>query len=122
MHHGLPSSWRCTEWFDASKLSSIAYRFGLGPILHVRWATRIYKAQPVQQVHDLSIVLLERLRSDSSLVTHGTDSLQDDWESAQDAAAFQYLPIFFGETQPSQQTERIDACHCSQTGGYVTVL
>ena len=114
MHHGLSPSCRCTEWLDAIKLSSIAYRFGLGPILDVWWEARICKAQPVQQVHDLSIVLLERLRSDSSLVTHEAVSLQDDWESGLEIAAFQYLPMFFGETQLSQQTERIDACRCSQ--------
>ncbi len=111
MRDGLSPSCRCTEWLDAIKLSSIAYRFGLGPILGVWWEARICKAQPV---HDLSIVMLERLRSDSSLVTHEAVSLQDDWESRLEIAAFQYLPMFFGETQLSQQTERIDACHCSQ--------
>jgi len=112
---GLPPSCRCTEWLDAIKLSSIAYRFGLGPILGVWWEARICKAQPVQQVHDLNTVMLERLRSDSSLVTHEAVSLQDHWESGLEIAAFQYLPMFFGETQLPQQTERIDACHCSQT-------
>ncbi len=112
MHPGLPPSCRCTEWLDATKLSSIVYRFGLGPILDVWWEAGICDAQPVQQVYDLGIVLLERLRSDSSLVTHEAVSLQDDWESGLEIAAFQYLPMLFGETQLSQQTERIDARHC----------
>ena len=68
----------------------------------------------MQQVHDLNIVLLERLRSDSSLVTHGTDSLQDDWEFGLEVAAFQHLPQCLGETQQSQQTERTDVCCRSQ--------
>ncbi len=75
-------------------------------------------------MHDLNIVLLERLRSDSSLVTHGTDSLQDDWEFGLKVAAFQHLPQCLGETQLNkqfQQTERtgvccrsqnLKACHC----------
>jgi hypothetical protein len=86
-------------------LNSVAYRFGLGPILDVWWEARIRDVQPVRQVHDLGIVLLERLRSDSSLVTHGTVSLRDKWEFGLEIVAFQYLPMFLGETQESQEQE-----------------
>ena len=70
----------------------------------------------------MGIVLLERLRSDSSLVTKETNSLQDKWNFGLEMAAFQYLPRFLGETQQSEETERTDACHCSQTSGHATAL
>jgi len=76
----------------------------------------------VRQVYELGIVLLQRLRSDSSLVTHWTESLQDTWKRNQEIAGYHFLPMFLGETQQSQETERTDACHCSQNSGHATVL
>ncbi len=119
---GLLPNRRHADRPGAGRLNSIAYRFGFGPILEVWWEAQTCNAQPVQQVYDLGIVLLERLRSDSSLVTKETDSLQNKWNFGLEVAAFQYLPMVSGETQQSQETERTDACHCSQTSGHATVL
>ncbi len=78
---------------------------GLSPILGLLWEARGRNLHPVRQVCDLGMVLLERLRSDSLLVTHKTDFSQQKWDFARENAASRYVSIFVGETQQSQRSK-----------------
>lgn len=68
-------------------------------------------AQIQQQLYELGRVLLERLRSDSTLVTHGTDVLEKKWDFARENAASLYVGMLAGGTQ---QTESCMDCRKRQ--------
>ena len=108
---GLLPNRRHADRPGAGRLNSIAYRFGFGPILEVWWEAQTCNAQPVQQVYDLGIVLLERLRSDSSLVTNETGVSQKKWDFARENAASLYVGMLAGGTQ---QTESCMDCRKRQ--------
>ncbi len=50
-------------------------------------------------MYELGIVLLERLRSDSTLVTNRTDVSEKKWDFARETAASLYVGMLLGETQ-----------------------
>jgi len=60
---------------------------------------QVCNAQPRLQVYELGIVLLERLRSDSTLVTNRTDVSEKKWDFARETAASLYVGMLLGETQ-----------------------
>ena len=68
-------------------------------------------AQIQQQLYELGRVLLERLRSDSTLVTDGTDVLEKKWDFARENAASLYVGMLAGGTQ---QTESCTDCRKHQ--------
>ena len=68
-------------------------------------------AQIQQQLCELGRVLLERLRSDSTLVTHGTDVLEKKWDFARENDASLYVGMLAGGTQ---QTESCLDCRKRQ--------
>ncbi|KAL0056322.1 hypothetical protein WJX82_010026 [Trebouxia sp. C0006] len=72
-------------------------RFGLGPTLRMLREAPICYAQIQQQLYELGRVLLERLRSDSTLVTHGTDVLEKKWDFARENAASLYVGMLAGD-------------------------
>ncbi len=65
----------------------------------------------------MGIVLLERLRSDSSLVTNETGVSQKKWDFARETAASLYVAMFLGETQ---QTDK--CMDCSQASRPAALL
>ena len=65
----------------------------------------------------MGIVLLERLRSDSTLVTNETAVSQKKWDFARENAASLYVSMFLGETQ---QTDK--CMDCSQASGHAALL
>ena len=52
----------------------------------------------------MGIVLLERLRSDSMLVTNETDVAQKKWDFARENAASLYVFRLLGETQQTDKS------------------
>lgn len=65
----------------------------------------------------MGIVLLERLRSDSMLVTNETDVAQKKWDFARESAASLYVFRLLGETQ---QTDK--SMVWSQASGHAALL
>ena len=65
----------------------------------------------------MCIVLLERLRSDSTLVTKDADGPQKEWDFARENTASHYVSMVLGETQ---QTDK--CMDCSQASGHAALL
>ncbi len=68
-------------------------------MLALLWEARIGNVQPKLHVNAMCIVLLERLRADSTLVTKEADGSQKEWDFARENTASHYVSMVLGETQ-----------------------